>query len=164
MFSVEDCVIYNAMGVYRIVDIRIEQDISGTEAQFYILQPVFGRNLTIKTPVENQRIMMRKVLTREEVMSLIESMPEQEIIWIDNDRQRNECFKAELKSGDCGKWVKLIKSIHSKQQEKKAIGKRLMKADEEIMKTAKKNLFEEFAVALNISPDEVFSYIMEHVS
>lgn len=38
-----------------------------------------------------------------------------------------------------------------------------MKADEEIMKTAE-NLCEEFAVALDISPDQVVSYIMDHVS
>ncbi|NLO98057.1 MAG: hypothetical protein GX091_08320 [Peptococcaceae bacterium] len=38
-------------------------------------------------------------------------------------------------------------------------GKKLAKADEDIMKIAEKNMNEEFAAALNISPDEVISYI-----
>ncbi|HPO77991.1 MAG TPA: CarD family transcriptional regulator [Thermoclostridium caenicola] len=164
MFQIDDCVIYNAMGVYKVVDIRREQDISGSETQYYILKPVYGNNLTIKTPVDNNKTLMRKVLSKEEVLSPIESMHEQETIWIDNDRQRKEMFKAVLKTGDSRNWVKLIKTIHMKEQEKKAIGKKLTKADEEIMKIAEKNLYEEFAVALSIPPEEVSSYIMELVS
>ena len=38
-----------------------------------------------------------------------------------------------------------------------------MKTDEEIMNTAEKNLYEEFAIALNISPEEVVSYIHERI-
>jgi len=38
-----------------------------------------------------------------------------------------------------------------------------MKTDEDIMKAAEKNLHEEFAMALNISPDEVLHYILDHV-
>jgi CarD family transcriptional regulator len=164
MFSIDDYVIYNAMGVYKIVDIRVEENISGDETQYYIMEPAYGNNLTIKTPVDNRKVMMRKILSKDEVMSLIESLPDQETVWIDNDRQRSERFKAVLKTGDCEKWVKLIKSIYQKKQERKAAGKKLMKADEEIMKTAEKNLCEEFAVALDISPDQVVSYIMDHVS
>jgi len=165
MFNVNDYVIYNAMGVYKIVDICSEQDaLTGAEKKYYVLKPVYSNNLTIKTPVDNNRVLMRKVLSKEEVMSLIESMPRQETIWIDNDKLRNESFKAALKTGDCENWIKLIKSIYQKKQEKEAIGKKLLKADEEIMKTAEKNLCEEFAVALNISPDQVVSYIKSHVS
>jgi CarD family transcriptional regulator len=39
-----------------------------------------------------------------------------------------------------------------------------MKVDEEIMKAAEKNLYEEFAAALNIEPEEVESFIMQYVS
>lgn len=39
----------------------------------------------------------------------------------------------------------------------------IMKTDEEIMNTAEKNLYEEFAIALNISPEEVVSYIHERI-
>lgn len=164
MFQIDDYVNYNVMGVYKVVDIRTEQDISGTEKQYYILKPVYGNNLTIKTPVDNHKSLMRRVLTREEVMSIIETMPDQETIWIDNDRQRRESFKATLKTGDCKNWIKLIKTIYQKDQEKKAIGKKITKADEEIMKIAEKNLYEEFAVALNITPDEAVDYVMAHVS
>ena len=164
MFKVNDYVMYNTMGVYKIVDIRKENDINGNETEYYILEPAYDSNLTIKTPVNNTKIFMRKILTRHEVLSLIESMPEQETVWINNDKQRNADFKAALKTGDSEKWVRLIKTLYMEKQEKTAAGKKLMKTDEEIMKAAEKNLFEEFATALNISPEEVFSYIHDHVS
>ncbi len=164
MFKVNDHIIYNTMGVCRVVDIRKEKDINDNETDFYILRPVYSNNLTIKTPVNNDKVFMRKILKRDDVLSLIESLSEQETNWIDDNKKRNEFFKATLKKGETEGWAKLVKTIYVEKQEKSAIGKKLMKIDEDIMKTAEKNLYEEFAAALNISPEEVLPYIREHVS
>jgi len=163
MFKVNDYVIYSSIGVCKIVDIRKEKDINSNEIEHYILQPVYSNKMTIKTPVDNHKVAMRKVITKDEVEALIESMPEMETIWIDDYRQRIESFKAALKTGECREWIKLIKTIYLEKKEKSAVGKKLMKSDEDIMKAAEKLLYEEFAVVLNISPDEVVTYITEHV-
>ena len=155
MFKINDYVIYNSMGVYKIIDIREEKDINDNDTEYYILKPVYGNNLTIKTPVNNTKVFMREILKKEEVLTLIKSLPEQETAWIDDDRKR---------TGDSEEWAKLIKTIYLEKQKKSVDGKKLMKADEDIMKIAEKNLYEEFAVALNIQPEEVVSYILEHVS
>jgi len=164
MFKVNDYVVYNTMGVYKIVDIRKDKDISNNEIEYYVLQSAYSNNLTIKTPVNNPKVMMRGVITKDDVLSLIAAMPEKETVWINNDRERNVIFKAALRTGKSQEWVKLIKTIYLKKQEKNYLGKKLAKIDEDIMKAAEKNLYEEFAVALNISPDEVVSYILDHVS
>ncbi|NLE26429.1 MAG: transcriptional regulator [Clostridiaceae bacterium] len=164
MFKVNDHIIYNTMGVCRVVDIRKEKDINDEETDFYILRPVYGNNLTIKTPINNDKVFMRKILKRDDVLSLIESLSDQETNWIDDNKKRNEIFKATLKKGETKGWAKLVKTIYIEKQEKSAIGKKLMKIDEDIMKTAEKNLYEEFAAALNISLEEVLPYIREHVS
>lgn len=164
MFKVNDHIIYNTMGVCRVVDIRKEKDINDNETDFYILRPVYSNNLTIKTPVNNDKVFMRKILKRDDVLSLIESLSEQETNWIDDNKKRNEIFKATLKKGETKDWAKLVKTIYKEKEEKTAIGKKLMKIDEDIMKVAEKNLYEEFAAALNISPEEVLPYIREHVS
>ncbi len=164
MFKINEYVIYNSMGVYQIVDVKKERDFTGNETEYYVLKPAYGNNLTIKTPVNNPRNKMRTTLSKEGVLSLIESMPQKETYWINDDRQRNESFKAALRTGDSEQWVKLIKSIYLEQHRKSGQGKKLARTDEDIMKAAEKNLYEEFAVALGIPPDEVVSYIMEHVS
>lgn len=164
MFKINDYVIYNSTGVYKIIDIRTEKDINDADTDYYILEPVYGNNLTIKTPVNNTRILMREILNKDQVLSLIKSLPAQETIWINDDRKRYEKFKAVLKTGDSREWARLVKTIYLEKQKKSEAGKKLMKADEDIMRIAEKNLCEEFAAALNIQPEEVISYIIEHVS
>lgn len=164
MFRTNDFVVYNSTGVYKIVDIKKEKDINDNETEYYVLQPAYHNNMTIKTPVNNPKVVMRSTITKEQVLELIESMPEKDTIWINDDRERNENFKAALKTANSEEWVKLIRTIYLKKQEKIDLGKKISKMDEEIMKAAEKNLNEEFAIALDITPDQVASYISERIS
>ena len=79
-------------------------------------------------------------------------------------KKRNELFKATLKKGEPGGLANLVKTLYLEKKEKTAAGKKLMKIDEDIMKAAEKNLYEEFAAALNITPEEVLPFIMNYVS
>lgn len=163
MFKVNDYVVYGSQGVCKIIDIIKEKNISDNDTEYYVLQPAFHNNMTIKTPVYNPKVLMRNIITKDEVLALIASMPEKESIWTNNDRERYENFKAALRSGESEEWVTLMRTLYLMKQEKIELGKKLTKTDEDFMKAAEKNLFEEFAVALNISPDEVDSYILERI-
>jgi CarD family transcriptional regulator len=164
MFKVNEYVVYSSMGVYKIVDIIKDKDIDNNEIEYYVLQPAFNNNLTIKTPVNNPKVSMRGVIKKEDVLSLIASMPETETVWIDDKRERSEDFKAALKSGESMEWARLIKTLYLEKQEKSDLGKKLWKVDEDVMKSAEKILNEEFAVALNIAPEEVPAFINDHIS
>lgn len=101
MFKVNDYVVYSLTGVCRIMDIIKEKDVNNHEIEYYILQPVYNSNMTIKTPVNNQKVLMREIITKDDISSLIAAMPENENIWIDDYRQRTEEFKAVLRTGEC---------------------------------------------------------------
>lgn len=163
MFKVNDYVVYNSTGVYKIIDIRKEKDSSNNDTEYYVLEPAYNNNIIIKTPVNNPKVLMRNIMTKEDVLSLIANMPETETIWTYDDRYRNQSFKAALRTGQSEEWVKIIKTLYLVKKGKLDVGKKLMKTDEDIMKAAEKNLHEEFAMALNISPDEVLPYILDHV-
>jgi CarD family transcriptional regulator len=92
-------------------------------AEYYVLQPAFNNNMTIKTPVNNRKVLMREIITKDDALSLIESMPETETVWINNNRERNENFKAALKTGESEEWAKLIKTLYLEKQEKSEHGK-----------------------------------------
>ena len=147
MFKINDYVVYNSTGVYKIIDIRQEKDINNNDTVYYVLQPVYKDNLTIKTPVHNPKVLMRKVINKEDVVSLINSMPERETIWSDDDRQRIENFKTALRTGKSEEWIKIVKTIYLQKKTKSLEGKKIMKADEEIMKKAKKFYMKSFAVS-----------------
>ncbi len=163
MFKIGDYVVYNLTGVYRIVDIRTEKDIENRDTQYYILRPAFGGNLTVKIPTDCRKVYMRQVGSREDILELMAGIADTETAWIDDARERNHTFKSELNSGECRSWVKLVKTLYLQREEKSQLGKKLMKTDEEIMKAAEKNLSEEVAIALSISPDEVPAMILGYM-
>ncbi len=166
MFEVNDYVVYGSTGVCQIVDITKEQSADNQEIDYYVLKLVFDNNdnsnMTIKTPINSTKVSIRNIITKEDALSLIASGSDKESIWIYDERKRSENFKSILKSGECKGWLELIRTIRLQRIEKDALGKKLSKRDEDIMRIAEKNLNEEFALALNISPNEVDSFILEH--
>lgn len=163
MFKVNDYIMYGLTGVCQVVDITKESFIDNLQKEYYVLKYIYDNDTIIKIPTDNEKISMRKLLSKEDMSTLINSIPNSETIWIDNDRKRNEEFKSILKTGDIENLVKLIRSIYLDKEYKQSIGKKLYKVDDEIMQTAERLLNEEFATILNISPDEVATYISTHV-
>jgi len=158
VFKVNDYVVYGLTGVCQITDIRTDEFTSNNEVQYYILTPVDDNNITIMVPINNTNIVMRGISTKDDVLSLIAAMPEIDAVWVDDDRQRNANFKAALKSGKVQEWARVIKTIYQEKEKRAANGKKITKTDEEIFDTAEKKLNQEFALALNISPDQVALY------
>lgn len=163
MFKINDCIMYGTVGACNVIDIKKETFLHSGEKEYYILQPIYSNNTVIKIPVDNDKISMRKILTKDEVKVLINSMPTCEIKWIEHERTRNEQFKAMLKTGSCSDLITLIKSIEKNTKNKKTANKSSAKADESIMQVAEKLLNEEFATVLNILPEEVPNYINEQL-
>lgn len=162
MFNVNDYIMYGTTGVCKVLDIKKEKNMDDVEEDYYVLHPVYTDNGVIKIPVNNDKIFMRSILSEKDVASIISQISEYETIWEDDGRKRNEKFKSILKMGKCEGWIQLIKSIKLKKRENKSAGRNMYQADEEIMKSAKKLLFQEFATVLKIQPDEVSSYITSH--
>lgn len=163
-FKINDYIMYGTMGVCKVIDIEKGNDGRNNPREYYVLSLVYSKNVIIKIPVDNEKISMRKIHTRDEITSLIREMSNKEVIWIEDDRRRSEQFKAMIKTTECESLITIIRSIYLDKKKKKLEGKKVYKGDEEIMETAEKLLNEEFATVLNISPEDVVSYISSHIS
>ena len=75
MFEIGEYIVYGVKGVCRIEDIT-HIDISGADKDrlYYVLAPVGDGSGRIYAPTDNQKITMRKVISREEADQLIEDM------------------------------------------------------------------------------------------
>lgn len=163
MFKIDDYIMYGMTGVCKVVDITSEKFINNEQRKYYVLSPIYSNNTIIKTPVDNDKVSMRKIVSKNKVDSLINDLPNMETLWIDDEKIRSVQFKSILKSGKCEELIKLIRSIYFNKEYIKSNGKKLHQADDNIMKEAERLLNEEFAVILSISPDEVTSYISSHI-
>lgn len=161
MFKVNDYVMYGMTGVCKILDISNEKFINNENRKYYVLSPVYYDKTIIKVPVDNNKIQMRKIISKENVALLINDTPNMEALWIDDEKKRNQEFKTMLKSGKCEDLIKLIKSINLNKESTKLLGKKIYQSDNDIMKEAERLLNEEFAVVLEILPSEVNSHIFK---
>ena len=163
MFEVNDYIMYGMTGVCQVIDIKKEKLIDNLQKEYYVLKHLYSNDTIIKIPTDNEKVPMRKILSKGELSTLIDKVQNSETIWIDDDKKRNEEFKSILKAGETENLVKLIKSIYLDKEYKKSIGKKNYKIDDDIMDIAERLLNEEFATILNISPNEVTSYILNHI-
>ena len=164
MFSKNEYIIYGSTGVCKIIDIVKKKFGFNKEREYYILKPAYDTNSTIYAPIDNDKISIRKIMTKEEVYDLIKTMPDNETIWIDDMNLRKETYNEILKKGNKKDIVKLIKTLYMEKLRKKEEGKKLNAGDEKIMNEAEKLLHEEFALVLNIKLDEVLPFILGELS
>lgn len=164
MFEIGDYIIYGNHGVCKVIDIG-GLDIAGFDKnkKCYTLQPVFSKASTLYTPVDNDKVLIRKVISNDEAKELINHIPKVPLLWIENDKQREETYKDTLRKHDCMEWVKIIKTLYVRKQERLTEGKKLTFTDEKYLSIAKEYLYGELAIALDRDKDEIEELIVDRL-
>lgn len=164
MFSKGEYIVYGTTGVCRVRDITsMSTDGSGKEKLYYVLEPVGVSGSRIMTPVEGNKSILRPILSRDEAYRLIDGIEEVDQLWITDDKQRESRYKEALKTCDCREWIGIIKTLHFRKKDRLARGKRLTEVDERYLKKAKENLYRELSIPLEISAEEVETFIAERI-
>lgn len=159
-FKVNDLIMYGGSGVCTVEGIGVP-DILGIDntKQYYFLKPLYTKDSTIFSPVDNGRVVMRRLITKAEAQELIAKMPDIEILWDDNEKIREEKYLEALHTYNCYEWVRIIKTLYLRMEErvhqKKAVGEK----DQRLLRMAEDLLFGELAIPLGIPKDQVGAYI-----
>ena len=164
MFEINDPIFFSGTGVCRITGIQAVKFGTMEEQECYVLKPVADPSSCLYIPVMNDEVQsdIRPVLTQEAVSHLIHMMPQEESIWISNDRDRCKDYLAKIQSCDSRQLIKIIKTLYIEKNINSKT-KRLNTSDAKIMSIAEKLLYEEFAFVLGIDPKEVVSYIRDRI-
>lgn len=164
MFQVNDYIIYGSHGVCRITDVgTLSISIADKDKVYYTLQPVYQNETIIYAPVDNCRVVMRPVITKEEAEELIADIPMIETIWIANEREREVRYKETVKTCDCRELVKIIKTIYQRKEERIQSGKKVTAIDERYFRVVGDQLYGELAFVLDIEKENVETYISERI-
>lgn len=164
MLEVNEYVVYGHNGVCYVEDCRIEK-FGGEARRYYILKPVSNEDSTLYVPVDNDELMekMKDILTKKEIMSIIHSLPEDELEWIDESKDRSAGYDEIFAKGSRRELLLMIKAIYKKKKERKAEGKKLWTMDDNAMKKAEQLVYEEFSTVLGIEPDQVVQFIRDEI-
>lgn len=165
MFEVGDYVVFGTDGVCKVEGVGpLEMDGVSREKIYYTLAP-FGKtgNGRIFTPVESKRVVMRKIITREEAQSLIDHIRDIVPLKITDEKKREETYKRVLQSCNCSDIVALLKEIYSRKQQRIAMGKKLPAVDERYFTMAENSLSSELSLPLGLDKTQVHDYITSSV-
>ena len=165
MFQVNDVIIYGSQGVCEITAIE-EKVISGAKKMYFVLNPIRDQGSTIYAPTDNAAVLkkMRRLLTVPEIHALIDAMPDEKTVWIDNVNERREYYKTLLAGGDPAALIQMIKTLYIHKKEREADGKRLHVMDENFFKDAEQILYHEFEYVLKLpGKDALMAYILERI-
>jgi len=131
--------------------------------KYYILNPVNDDSLIINIPFDNQSGLLRKVISKKEALNLISQIPKIETIDA-NDRSIDNEYRVLMNSNTFEGLIKIIKTTYLKNAQRVESGKKIGDRDKEYNKRAERYLYNEFALALGMTYDEVEEYIINEVN
>ncbi len=164
MFQIGEYIIYGANGVCRVKEIgNIKLGNHNSDKIFYTLEPVFCKGSTVYTPIDSDKVIMRELITNEDAEKLIDEIPDIEFIWAVDDKQREQIFKEAMRKYDCREWIKVIKTIRLRKEERIAEGKKVTAVDEKYLHVAEDSLYSELSLALEMPKEIVEDYISTRI-
>ncbi len=165
MFEKDQLIMCGGHGVCRVVSITDNPvDRRDKVRKYYVLEPLFEKASTIYTPVDNDKVIMRRVMTKEEAEELTKRVTEIDTVWIQEEKKREQMYKEAIRTYDCRSLVQVIKTLYIRKQNRIQEGKKVLSSDEQYLRKAEELLYSEMSVALSIPREEVETYIKDVVS
>ena len=89
MFQVGDLIVYGNTGVCRVEKIG-RPDLAGVPegVDYYTLSPYYSQNSKIFTPCDNEKVVMRPVISKKEARKLVREIPSIQLLIITDEKKR----------------------------------------------------------------------------
>lgn len=162
MFKVGDNIIHSGSGACRVEKIGpLNTGVKGRE--YYTLLPYYIKGSSVYTPVDSDKVIMRPVMTKKEIMDLIDDIKNIDTILVKDEKKREETYKKAIRSCDARELVKIIKTIYLRKRDRIAEGKKITNSDEKYYRIAEDNLYGEVAIALSMTKEEAKKFVEKKV-
>ena len=160
MFEIGEHIVYGTSGICRVEEICASPYDKNDTRSFYLLIPVHNpMGSTIYTPVDNDRVPMRRLMTQDEIDALIGSMPNIEPVQVPVEKQRREIYRNTVFALRPEGYVSVMKTVDRRREELTAARKHFPVSDMEYGRIAKHLLYSECAHVLGMNEDCVEGYI-----
>lgn len=160
MFSVGELMIYGTNGVCRVDEICNSPFDSSDTRLFYKLTPTPDRsNLVIYTPVDNDKVIMRPLISAEEARALLATLSEIGIVEVPLEKKRRDIYRELMATVEPRVYASVIKTVAQRRAEFKRTRRRLPDIDNDAEHTAKSSLYGELSEVLGLSREEIHEII-----
>lgn len=160
MFEKGEFIIYGNNGVCEVQG-YMQGDAAGDKRTYYVLAPLRSKGSIIYSPIDNQKVFMRRVMTREEAAELLDGIPEYEDMEIKEVRNQEQQYKEILQNCDYTDVLRFIKALYTRKEQREAAGRKITAVDEKYLFLAKDGLLNELAIALEKDVNDVDQLLEE---
>lgn len=157
-------VIYRGSEICRIDGFEEKSFDGAAKHEYCVLVPVDSGSSKYYVPLSCADTKLRRLLNKDEVLSLIDSMKGDLPDWGEADPNRKERINNVLSSGDYRLVISLLHSLYLEKQKRAEIGKKLLAADDKAMRSAEQLINREFAFVLEIPENEIAAFISNRIS
>lgn len=164
MFEIGEHIVYGTSGICRVADVcALPYDRTDTRT-YYLLVPTHNpMGSTIYTPVDNDRVPMRRLMTAEQVEALICAIPDIGELVVPMEKQRREIYRSTIYELRPEGYVSVIKTVRRRQEQLAAARKHFPVTDMEYGRLAKHLLYSECAHVLGLAEDGMEAYIADRL-
>lgn len=165
MFEKGDYIVHGSHGVCQVEGVT-KLDMPGVDKDrlYYVLSPVSSKGGRMYSPIDNGKVAIRRILSKEEALELIDDIPNIEQFVIVNDKQREVQYKEAIRACDCRALVRIIKTLYHHKQERLAEGKKSTSVDEKYFQIAEENLYSELAISMGREKNSIEAFISERMA
>lgn len=164
MFEIGEYIVYGNTGVCKVAEMTTMRAPGAKDDKlYYALEPVYDKGCRLFTPVDNQKVMMRPVMTRQEADHLIERMKDIDTLWVSDEKNREQIYKEAVRTCSSEEWVRMIKTLYIRKQSRLAAGKKVTSSDAKYLHMAEESLYGELSVVMGIPRAQVEEYLVSRV-
>lgn len=158
MYEVGDYIVKSGNGVCKVKDI-LYLNVSDEQRLYYLLTPMDDKKEEIYLPTDLAEKSVRRTMTKEEALQLIDNIPTIKEEKIGNEKMCEKTYKEAIKRGRPEDFVGIIKVIYTRKKKRTAQGKKSTTVDERYFRLAEHSLYSELEFALKKDREEIIKLI-----
>lgn len=163
MYNKGDCVVYSNKGICRIEDI-VMMNMQDDNKEYYLLIPINEKSAKIYVPINYAGQRIRMAMDEEHARELLENIGETDVIYIDNDKEREKVYKETVSSNCPYNLLAVIKTSLQRKNERKKNGKKCTAVDEKYLRIAETLLYGELAYVLRSEIEQIEQMVRQKIS
>ena len=171
MFAIGDKVVHHEYGICRITNVGSRRFPGQEPKDYYEMTPLaddgYGTMFYIATDCAEK---LREPMTREQILSMIDAMPETDPLKIESSGNRvmdmeniKTAYMSLMSSGNPRDWVILLRTIYQKGKRLSAERKRLSEFETHARENSERLLYGEIAGVMDIPVSRVEQFITQRI-
>lgn len=162
MYQIGDKVLYGMQGVCVVTD-QEKRVVDKKTVTYLVLEPVGQEGSRYLVPTHNEAAMakLRKILTKEELATLLDSPEVRNQEWIQDENHRKQLYRELISSGDRLRLMQMVHTLYNHRSAQKASGRKCHLCDENFLRDAEKLLSGEISLVMELDAEGARQFLRD---